>query len=301
MFSEDDVKKYDIETIKKWLRERVDRAVVPIKYIKSGCILYRGVPCQEGRPDCIERISYPPSKLITTLQRANRIGQPRFYCSVASPAPFYEIHAKQGDLVALSIWEVMEPLWLHNLGFHPEMLRQLGAQERSIIGRKDLINAIPSESEANNKIRGDFSRIFAQDVPTGEEYWYKQTIAINEFLDEFEVQFSDGPGGSAKKEIAGTAYPSLKMRGDADNVVLLPKFVHSSLRLNSVQYVRVEEANDARSAYRFLTIGISESFSGNNINWFEKLGSESDRRCSVAIEDGHWVTRRGDGSIFYTV
>jgi hypothetical protein len=104
-----------------------------------------------------------------------------------------------------------------------------------------------------------------------------------------------------KKEIAGTAYPSLKMRGDADNIVLLPKVVHSSLRLNSVQYVMVEEADDARSAYTFVTIEISESFSGDNINWFETLGAESDRRCSIAIENGHWVTRRGDGSVFYSV
>jgi hypothetical protein len=301
MFSEDDVKEHDIDSIKTWLRERVGRAVVPVKYIEAGSILYRGVPCQEGRPVRIERISYPPPERITTLQRANRIGQPRFYCSVASPAPFYELHAKQGDLVALSIWEAMEPLWLHNLGYHPETLRQLGAQERSIIGRENLINAISSEDEATNKTRGDFSRIFAQDVPAGREYLYKQSIAINEFLDEFEIHFPDGPGVPAQKEIAGTAYPSLKMRADADNVVLLPKFVHSSLRLKSVQYVIVEEADDTRSAYTFLTIGISESFSGNKINWFETLGPESDRRCSIAIEDGHWVARRGDGSVFYTV
>ena len=301
MFSEDDVKKHDIDTIKKWLRDSVGRSVVPIKYITTGTILCRGVSCQDGRPVRIQRISYPPSDR-ATLQRASRIGQPRFYCSVASPAPFYELHAKQGDLVGLSFWEVMEPLWLHNLGFHPSTLREIGAQECSIVGREQLIKAIPDESEANNKIRGEFSRIFAQYVPDEKSYLYKQSIAINEFLDEFEICFPDGPGMPVKKEIAGTAYPSLQMRGDADNVVLLPKFVHSSLRLNSVQYVKVEEANDARSAYRFLTIGISESFSdGQNINWFETLGSETDRQCSIAIEDGHWVTRRGDGSIFYSV
>lgn len=301
MFSEDDVKNNDIDTIKRWLLDSVGRAVVPIKYITTGTILCRGVSCQDGRPVRIQRISYPPSDM-ATLQRASRIGQPRFYCSVASLAPFYELHAKQGDLVALSFWEVMEPLWLHNLGFHPDTLRQLGAQEHSIVGREQLINAIPDESEANNKIRGDFSRIFAQDVPDEKRYLYKQSIAINEFLDEFEITFPDGPRMPVRKEIAGTAYPSLKMRGDADNVVLLTKFVHSSLRLNSVQYVKIEEADDARAAYRFLTIGISESFSGGNIiNWHETLGAESDRRCSIAIEDGHWVARRGDGSVFYSV
>jgi hypothetical protein len=261
MFSEDEVKNHDIDTMKKLLRERVGRAVVPIRHIKTGSILYRGVPCQEGRPVPIQRISYPPSERITNLQRANRIGQSRFYCSIASPAVFYEINSKQGDLVALSIWEVMEPLWLRNLGFHPETLRLLGAQEQSIVGREHMIDALSIESEDNNKIRREFSRAFTQDVPAGQEYWYKQSIAINEFLDEFEIPFPDGPGLPVKKEIAGTAYPSLKMHGDADNTVLQPKFVHASLRLNSVQYVKVEEADDTRSAYTLLTIGISESFS----------------------------------------
>jgi hypothetical protein len=301
MFSEDDIKKHDIDTIKKWLRESVDRAVVPIKYITTEKPLCRGVFCQDGRPERIERISYPP-KHLATLQRASRIGQPRFYCGVASPAPFYELHAKRGDLVGLSFWEVMEPLWLHNLGFDPGTLRGLGAQERSIVDRGQLINAIPDESEANNDIRATFSRIFAQNVPKEKSYLYKQSIAVNEFLDEFEIQFPSGPGLPVIKEIAGTVYPSLQMRGDADNIVLRPCVVHSSLRLKSVQYVMVEEADDTKSAYQFLTIGISKSFSdGQIINWHETLGSESDRRCSIAIENGHWVTRRGDGTIFNSV
>lgn len=192
-FSEDDIKKHDIDTIKEWLRESVERAVVPIKYITTSTTLCRGVSCQDGRPERIQRISYPPENL-ATLQRASRTGQPGFYCSVASPAPFYELHAKQGDLVSLSFWEVMEPLWLHNLGFHPDTLAELGAQERSIVDRGNLIHAIPEEIETNNNIRVIFSRIFAQKISEEKSYRYKQSIAINEFLDEFEVLFPNGPG-----------------------------------------------------------------------------------------------------------
>jgi hypothetical protein len=37
-------------------------------------------------------------------------------------------------------------------------------------------------------------------------------------------------GGMAKhRKVAGTLYPTMRMRGDADNVVLLPEFVDSSL------------------------------------------------------------------------
>jgi hypothetical protein len=50
-------------------------------------------------------------------------------------------------------------------------------------------------------------------------------------------------------EIAGTAYPTVKMRGDADNVVLLPKFVDANLKIKSVNYVEVETVNETLYEY----------------------------------------------------
>jgi hypothetical protein len=49
---------------------------------------------------------------VTKLGRVNRIGKPVFYCSRAAPAVFYELRVKEGDLIALSEWEVAEPLWM---------------------------------------------------------------------------------------------------------------------------------------------------------------------------------------------
>jgi hypothetical protein len=89
------------------------------------------------------------------------------------------------------------------------------------------------------------------------------------------------------------------MCGDADNVVLLPEFVDSSLTLKSVQYVRVEAADEATSSYTFLTIGIANNFFGDNIEWLETLGPEDDRRCSIALENGHWVARDGRKRLYF--
>jgi hypothetical protein len=75
--------------------------------------------------------------------------------------------------------------------------------------------------------------------------------------------------------------------------VLLPEFVRSSLALKMVQYVRVEAANEETSSYTFLTIAISNGFSDDNIEWMETLGPEDDRRCHIALENGHWVGRDG--------
>ena len=42
-----------------------------------------------------------------------------FYCCVGAFPVFFEIHAKEGDLVALSEWSFTEPLWMHNLAIIP--------------------------------------------------------------------------------------------------------------------------------------------------------------------------------------
>jgi hypothetical protein len=77
--------------------------------------MYRAVPC-EPRPETVRRISYPPPEIVTANQRLNRSGEPRFYCSVAAPAVFYELQAKQGEFFALSKWELMESLWVDIIG-----------------------------------------------------------------------------------------------------------------------------------------------------------------------------------------
>jgi hypothetical protein len=142
---------------------------------------------------------------------------------------FYELHAKEGDLIALSQWEVTEPFWVRNLGYHPHALRQMGTQEQSISMRETLINPIPNETKENYRLRRQLTKAFAADVPVGKEYRYKQSIAINEWLPN-EVSLSDErtdyPTDFPRTtKIAGTVYPALKMRGDADNLVLLPEFV----------------------------------------------------------------------------
>jgi hypothetical protein len=130
--------------------------------------------------------------------------------------------------------------------------------------------------------------------PPGRNICTKLSIALNESFEQVKFEFpDDGPDLPRHKRIAGTVYPSMRMRGDADNIVLLPEFVRSSLALKMVQYVRVEAANEETSSYTFLTIAISNGFSDDNIEWMETLGPEDDPRCHIALENGHWVGRDG--------
>jgi hypothetical protein len=94
----------------------------------------------------------------------------------------------------------------------------------------------------------------------------------------------------------------MKMRGDADNVALLPEFVDSSLRLVSVRYVKVEEANETSSSYKLLTLGIAEKFCGDTIKLVKCSWSGGRSANSlITFENGHWFMRDGRGRIYYTV
>jgi len=299
MFTDRQLQTRDIDTLKHWLRFRLGGYVVAVKHITAPSLVYRGVSCPT-RPDTISRISYPPADWVRALQRLNREGQPRFYCTVAAPAVFFELHARQGDLIALSEWEVTEPLWMHNLGYHPHALRRIGAQKQHVSMRRTLTHAIPNETRQNEKLRRALSEAFTSDVREGEEYRYKQSIAIIESMSE-EVQFDfpdDGSELPKHKKIAGTVYPAMRLRGDADNLVFLPEFVDSSLKFKTVRYVLVEAADEAASSYTFLTVGFANSFSGGAIEWKADIGSEESRRSHIALEGGHWVLRDGAGRIY---
>ncbi len=270
--------------------------MIAVKDMPVGQRLYRAVRCPDP-PVKIGRISYP-SAAIAPVGQLNRCGQPKFYCSAGGPPVFYELHAQQGELFGFSEWETTEPLWVHNLGFHPRALMRIGAQPETIDLRYQITHAIPDETKVNEKLRYQISKAFTADVPKGKEYRYKQTIAINKSLSEVVHVGGNFLGAPKNPKIAGTVYPAMKMHGDADNVALLPEFVDNSLRLISVRYVTVEEADEASSFYKLLTLAIVERFSGDTIYWVDKLGPEEDRRTIVTLEDGHWVMRDGRGRIY---
>ena len=48
-----------------------------------------------------------------------------FYCTLGEPPVLYEMRAKRDDLIALSECELIEPLWVHNLGYHDDALDNL--------------------------------------------------------------------------------------------------------------------------------------------------------------------------------
>jgi hypothetical protein len=192
----------------------------------------------------------------------------------------------------------MKPVWMHNLGNHSDALARLGAAPNS--ARLPLTEPIPDETQRNQRLRKKVALAFPVDVTPGFVYRYKQSVALTEFWCEYQQDLPIYPDGPQTSEVAGIVYPSLQMRGDADNVVLWPKFAHSSLALKHVQYVLVERADYTRLAYSLLSLDLAREFvGGTSIKWRNDLPSE-DARCHIALENGNWVQRDGRGNIYGT-
>jgi hypothetical protein len=294
MYSDELVKRTDIEKLKSWIQLKLGGYKVAIKDIHAGNLFFRGVRWTD-RPKTIDQLSNPPADK-TSSGRCNREGQSKFYASCGAPPVFYEIHAKQGNRVALSQWKLTEPLWMHNLGYHHAALRRIGTHV--LAERSALTDPIPNESKENKKLRRALSLAFTKDIPAGKEHLYRQSIAINELLFDKAEPLKPTPGGPKYDRPSGTVYPAMRLRGDADNIVLSPEFVVSSLRLVNVRYVLIEAADEAKLSYTFLTTDFADTFLGDEIIWKEQREPEPARRSHFALEDGRWVLRHDNGQIY---
>jgi hypothetical protein len=185
---------------------------------------------------------------------------------------------------------------MHNLGYHQDALRRIGAPDVAL--RPRFINPIPNEPKKNFRLRHQLSLAFTEDIREGQEHRYKQSIAINELLFDGASPLPEYPDGPKSSRAAGTVYPAIRMRGSADNVAIWPEFVDCSLRIKSVRYVLVEAADEATSSYTFLTLAMSTAFCGRDIVWRDTLLPENERRSHIALEGGNWVLRDGFNRIY---
>ena len=78
MFSDLQLRRRDIETLKRYVRQRLGGYRVRIDSITTDNVFYRGVKWST-RPSAIARVSYPPPECVTKLGRVNWEGQSMFY------------------------------------------------------------------------------------------------------------------------------------------------------------------------------------------------------------------------------
>jgi hypothetical protein len=288
------IKEKDIDTLSRFIRYRLGGYRLVIREMPVGQRLYRGVICDK-KPTGVSSVSYPPAAKVG-IGRLNRPGAPMFYCSVAAPGVFYELRAKPGDRVALSMWQVVKPMWVHAIGYHQDALEKIGAKYQR--GRQELINPLSNETKANAQVRRLLSLALTESVPRGEEYRYKQSIAINELLFHDAGVMTKLPDSPNSDRAAGTVYPAMQLRGDADNAALWPAYVDSCVQIKTISYVLVETYDERNLSYGLNVLSKAEEFRGQEIVWAADLEVGVGTKGSVGFENGQWLLRDGENHIY---
>lgn len=264
--------------------------------ISPGQVLYRG-NLWSSRPTNIAEVRYPPKHVVTRLQRANRPGSPMFYSSIAREAPFFELDVKPGDHVAISHWELMEKLWVNNVGYIDPVFKKLQSN------RKDVPNWGTSqtnfETPANRLVHNFLAEEFAREVATSSEHEYKISIAIAEkLMGNILGEVAEGmPSG---QKFSGILYPALAMRANADNLVLLPEAVDKHLSLKKVEFIRVDEIKGDMQ-YQITLLDFADSFGlDGTIEWKGRIPHwvlPPGATATATVENGQWVLRDSSGKI----
>jgi hypothetical protein len=228
----------------------MDELVAAVKAVHLGCNvtvltlfpgkrLFRAVRVTE-RPIHQSRISYPPSRLLDKMGRANDVGHAMFYASMADRpgleprsnflACVWESKVEDGELLAVGEWEVTEELRVYPFGFQaPEM----GNMER---GQQPWIHSsMPNESIT--LIKAWESEVFTRTVNTGEENQYKLSVALTKYA----INLRAPMGGTDR--VSGIVYPSVATHLCSDNVCLTPEAADEGLALLGV---RIMDAKNLR-------------------------------------------------------
>lgn len=279
--NDDQVRKLEIDALKAYIRRRIGGYKVAAKEVTTDNLFFRGV-AWDDRPTKISQLWHPPSN-VSPMGRVNDNGVSMFYCSRAAPPVFFEMRAEAGNRIALSEWSVVEPFFCHHLGFDYALMQKICAPNRP-----QLEDLIPHETNKNKRICRKLSLPFTEVVAPGDEYRYKQTIAIHKLL------FDDA---RLPEPVVGTVYPSMGVLGAADNIVLWPEYVRKVLRPKSVRYVLIENADPGSLSYTVATLAVATSFSGDEIEWQPQVPDDARSRRNIAREGDSWVVRDGSGCI----
>ena len=283
---------------------------------------YRGVPLRsnEMKPSNIQRISYPPPHLVTKYQRANRIGESRFYCSTSRGTTLYELGVHPGDYIIISRWHLRTSLIATNIGYTNKVLDKYNGKrtEKDIWWKKS-----DEKEEINQLIHEFFSDSFSQQIINGEEHQYKLSIAISEGL--FGNPAINGVFPSNIKNqpeecrLGILLYPSFARKANTDNVVILPEFIDKYFELKYIEYIYIDKVmSDKNINLTIMDFANSTELDGT-IEWRgrapvwsgtgnisitfgpngEKIIRDSNGKLilQISIEDGQEIARNESGKI----
>ncbi len=232
-----DLRKVDVELIKQNITSLITGYAKSAPIIPKGVHFYRGV-IGDTRPQNKSALTYPDPGKITYYQRANRPGSSLFYCSNMRNVPLFELNLQPAQYVAISKWRTGGPMIVNNIGYTDTVLRNMGSGRKAPLWIRDGPPII--DTKQNRLIEEYLSEEFTRVVRSGQEHEHKITVAIAEKLMGGAIINKDG----SKIEFAGIIYPTIAMKGNADNLAIKPSFVDTRLTIEEVEYLRINTRSE---------------------------------------------------------
>ncbi|QDA61227.1 RES domain-containing protein [Hymenobacter jejuensis] len=255
-----DLRKHSIDDLVVRVQDLLEGHVLRTIEFEPGLLLYRGVMCNE-LPQRICDVSYPPAEVITRDQRANRAGQPIFYCSATWHPPFFEAGVKPGDQIVISRWKSRGPLRIVSFGY-----ADISADDPHSDRNKALKDALAQLPETARPVAEFLTNTFTKTVHDDNQHHYRLSVAVAEACQL----------GSA---FDGLLYPSAAMPSTAHNLALHPSCIdEGKLTLQYVEHLVVNGVE-------------TETIDVRSLDFANR--SEPDGRLCWLGRPGNWVLREG--------
>lgn len=277
----------DIESLRGEVRGLLpDNYVAVGRLIQPGTDFYR-IVAYDSMPSRVDQISYPPTNVARSHGRCNRAGTSVFYCSNSRVAPHYEVDLKKGDRYVLSQWRSNQPMYVLLAGYTYSSVLQMGSDRLPA-------SYIPEQQSPLQSLFTEFlASEITKNVPPGREDEYKLTIAFAE--NQFESTISNSAS------LGALMYPTIPMKGNADNFVLRPSVVDEKLKLIEVAYHEITDINDGQLSTTEVDFACTTSSDGL-LEWKGRQGQwKPDRPTNEIVtataHEGRWVLTYEDGTV----
>jgi hypothetical protein len=273
-----DLRLVGIEKIKELLLPVFRGYAVVAPKFEPGVTLFRSRICD--KPTNIRELLYPPTA-VTPLGRVNREGAPVLYCCSSREAPFFESRPQEKATIAIAQWITTAPLVVNHVGYTSRTFHALGSNRPHAGWGNE-----PAE-QINGTVAEFLSETFTSIVAPGSEHQYKLSVAIAEKL-------------SAHDMFDGLLYPTVAMRGNADNFALKTGYADKHLRFVRAEFARIDHVREFSFDITMLDTA-TELAADGDIVWRGRLDQwvlreQNDTIVLTAEKDG-WVARDMSGKI----
>lgn len=261
------LEKTEIELIREQISNLMkDYQETTVKY-KAGTLLYRGRAFREvsKKPSRIADIAMPPIETCTNFQRANRPGDPKFYCSLTPNALPFELKMDRGQFIAVGTWQVKTDMLTMPIGYSQNTFDKLESW-------RSLPAWLEPESDPAQRILKNFCcEKFTAQIPDDKSHMYKISTAIAEVLLSRQHLYA-----SADIPVSAIQYPSVPMYADDDNLAIHPKFVEKNMHLVHVEFWEV------------LGLAFERDFGMQMLDYADSFGADGEIEWKGHVDYDHY-------------